>query len=109
MEVFAMDEWEAAAEWLRIATGVDFEHAKRRVIRSLAEFLKTVRVVGICGWDFGRMRRILFVPFDAEFNRQVWLYITEIEMANAKHVAGEFDYTDEDMEKEWILSGYERP
>lgn len=109
MEVFAMDEWEAAAEWLRTTSGLAFERAKERAIRSLEEFLKTVRVVGICGWDFGKMRRILFVPFDTAFNRQVWLYMTEIELANAKHFAGEFDYTDEDMEKEWQLSGYERP
>ena len=74
------------------------------IIDGLDHLLEFVREFPIVGLQTMKIRTVCFTPFGGDgFNRRVWLYMNEIESYNT----GKVD--EAALEKEWKLSGLERP
>jgi len=76
------------------------------VLLQLKELLLFVRKMPISGLPIGKLRSATFVPFERWFNRQVSLYLNEIEAYNG---AWKEPVDDEALARQWKLSGLERP
>ena len=75
------------------------------ILEELGKLLSFVRKCSISGLQVMRIRTACFTPFGQKdlYNRKVWLYMNEIEAYN-KGEANE-----EELAREWELSGIERP
>ena len=75
------------------------------VLDELGELLSFVRKCSISGLAVMKIRTTCFTPFGREnlYNRRVWLYMNEIEAYNGGAV------NEEELAREWELSGLERP
>ena len=75
------------------------------ILEELGGLLSFVRKCSISGLQVMRIRTACFTPFGREnqYNRKVWLYMNEIEAYNGGSV------NEEELAREWELSGLERP
>lgn len=73
------------------------------ILANLATLLQAVRHKPMPALDTKGLRRACFVPFDAALNRRVWLYVNEIEAYNTGTVI------EDELARQWTLSGLERP
>ena len=96
------DEWSSWKYWLR----KEPEKTKKRVAKKLMEILEFTHSACVIQ-DFKKLHEVLFVPFDAQWNRVCSLMIMEIENANNRHV-GAKDKKDF-LVGEWAITGINRP
>lgn len=76
------------------------------ILEELRELLLFVRDHAISGLGVKQIRSVIFMPFDAMFNRRAGLLLAEIE-ANQEHWKMPID--EEKFDGEYKLSGLRRP
>lgn len=97
--------WDPWAYWLRL----DPEQYKEWVWEELLGLLGKARRIAMSGYEFHELRRLLFVPFDTQWNRRVSLLVSEIELAQDRIYGEEVDEREDFLHRQWTLSGLSRP
>ena len=107
MVSFPETEVETYQQWNRMLRGARTlsEQASwaNHTLQALQGLLYYVRSMPIVGLDIKGIRAACFVPFAVAFNRHAWLLLSEIEAYNN----GPLD--EQELARQWTLSGLERP